>query len=385
MNPPGTPYSVRQPAQVQSGSVVVNPTETTTYRLTAGNLDRSAIYVTPPFGADFFFPQTKSVTISVVRGALAAPTVSSFTADLTSIPMGGSTTLRWTLVGATSASIDNGIGPVVPSSGYLIVRPGQTTTYRLTAANSGGLVDATIRISVSGTIGGNGSSCGANFSNPANGTAFLQQVGSWQSRLDSNYMSFTLDRSTAFVLRFASDYRASAVVFRPDQWSAFKSGQAYSYINGFDNKIGTEYFTLGPGTYYLAYRNNSDEVNSFDVELDYRQYIGGLNADRYFVDSVLVEANGGGFYHPFTVEPCVRYLLDGGNSGDLTIDIIPEGEFDHWSTNAAFTYYTAYHSDGDKSQPGFTEIKLTPGSYYLVARNKARASKALTWAMERWR
>lgn len=75
------------------------------------------------------------------------PTISSFTAEPSSIQPGQSSTLRWTVTGADSITIDNGIG-TVQSSGQRQVYPNQTTTYTLRATGPGGAVDqsATVRV-----------------------------------------------------------------------------------------------------------------------------------------------------------------------------------------------------------------------------------------------
>ena len=61
----------------------------------------------------------------------AKPTV-KFSASPTVIVVGGSSTLTWTSTGATSASINQGIGSV-PVNGSRVVSPTATTTYTITA------------------------------------------------------------------------------------------------------------------------------------------------------------------------------------------------------------------------------------------------------------
>ncbi len=63
------------------------------------------------------------------------PTISSFTASPSGINPGGSSTLTWSVSGATSLSI-SGVGTVTGSS--TAVSPTSTTTYTLTATNSSG-------------------------------------------------------------------------------------------------------------------------------------------------------------------------------------------------------------------------------------------------------
>jgi hypothetical protein len=70
-------------------------------------------------------------------GADTLPLIASFTALPASIAPGGSATLRWVVTGATSLSIDQGIG-LVTGTNSAVVTPAQTTTYTLTAQNSAG-------------------------------------------------------------------------------------------------------------------------------------------------------------------------------------------------------------------------------------------------------
>jgi phospholipase C len=63
---------------------------------------------------------------------------------------GQSATLTWATTNATSATIDNGLGPVQPvSGGSITVQPSTTTTYTLTATGPGGTVTAQAIVTVS--------------------------------------------------------------------------------------------------------------------------------------------------------------------------------------------------------------------------------------------
>ncbi len=119
-----------------TGTYSVTPSTTTTYKLTATN---SAGSVTA----------TATVTVSST-GATSKPIINSFTATPLMISSGESSTLRWSVTGATSVTIQ-GIGPVEESSGERLVRPTTTTTYKLTAINSAGSVDETAKVRVGET------------------------------------------------------------------------------------------------------------------------------------------------------------------------------------------------------------------------------------------
>ena len=81
-----------------------------------------------------------------------APSVSSFTATPSAVSSGQSATLAWSVNGATSVSIDNGIG-AVSGNGSSTVSLNRTTTFTLTASNSWGTTTASVTVSVSGGRG----------------------------------------------------------------------------------------------------------------------------------------------------------------------------------------------------------------------------------------
>ena len=85
--------------------------------------------------------------------AVPLPTISSFTATPARITSDQGTTLAWTVTGAQTISIDQGVGVVTGSSRS--VNPGSTKTYTLTATNSaGGTATATASVTVTAGVGG---------------------------------------------------------------------------------------------------------------------------------------------------------------------------------------------------------------------------------------
>jgi hypothetical protein len=114
------------------GSIQESPAGTKTYTLTAGNAVGSV---------------TQTVTVTVEDNP-SLPTIQSFAATPATINAGGSADLSWTITGATSASINNGVGTVSPSGGKVQVSPAGTTGYTLTATNSTGSVSRTVTVSV---------------------------------------------------------------------------------------------------------------------------------------------------------------------------------------------------------------------------------------------
>jgi hypothetical protein len=111
----------------RTGSVVVHPTETTTYTLTASG----------PIGT-----VTKQIKITVVP-----PPTATFSVAPTSISAGESATLSWTTTDAADISIDNGVGSVA-ASGAISVLPTATTTYTLTANGVGGSMTKQVTLTV---------------------------------------------------------------------------------------------------------------------------------------------------------------------------------------------------------------------------------------------
>lgn len=86
-------------------------------------------------------------------GGNSAPTITSFTASPSTITAGQSSTLTWNVSGATSLTLDNGIGSVAGSNSSTVA-PGSTTTYTLTATNSTGSVTAKATVTVQAQSGG---------------------------------------------------------------------------------------------------------------------------------------------------------------------------------------------------------------------------------------
>ena len=118
---------------ISSGTKEVSPTATTTYTLSARNN-----------------VGTVTATAKITVGSTNLPVIDSFYANPLSINSGGSSTLAWTVTGADSVSIDQGIGTV--SSTSTTVYPTNTTpytyTYTLTAVNSYDTVSQSVPITI---------------------------------------------------------------------------------------------------------------------------------------------------------------------------------------------------------------------------------------------
>jgi peptidoglycan/xylan/chitin deacetylase (PgdA/CDA1 family) len=115
-----------------SGSASVSPTATTTYTGTFAGAGGTT---------------TCAAIVDVIVPQAPPPTISSFTANPQTIPTGNSSTLSWSVNGATSLTIDQGIGTVLGTSSE-VVSPTATTTYTLTASNANGTTTATAVVAV---------------------------------------------------------------------------------------------------------------------------------------------------------------------------------------------------------------------------------------------
>ncbi|HJW09428.1 MAG TPA: hypothetical protein VJ483_07305, partial [Holophagaceae bacterium] len=113
----------------------VSPAATTTYTLTATNAAGSA---------------TATATVTV---AAPKPLIASFTAAPATIASGASSNLSWSVSGATSLSLDHGVGDVTGKT-TVAVSPTTTTAYTLTATNGGGSSTAGLTVTVTVTSSG---------------------------------------------------------------------------------------------------------------------------------------------------------------------------------------------------------------------------------------
>jgi peptidoglycan-associated lipoprotein len=85
------------------------------------------------------------------KAPVAKPIIRFFTAEPTSIERGQASSLKWEIVGAESASINQGIGSVGTGAniaGNRSVFPSSTTSYTLTARNAGGESSESVTVNV---------------------------------------------------------------------------------------------------------------------------------------------------------------------------------------------------------------------------------------------
>lgn len=198
------------------------------------------------------------------------------------------------------------------------------------------------------------------------------------------YQQFTVSATTTFVFRLATSYKVQAGIFLPSQLTNFTNMQAFTAYGLFDNQYGTQNVTLTPGTYYLGVRNTSSGANKWSWELDYSSEFPASDRvsfnDIYFQESQS-HPNGGKFWQAFTIQTGFRYFLDGCNV-NADIYIIPDNQISNFQSGSTFQYYTDYYMSSGGG-PGFWEINLPPGNYYLAG--KTQPASAWTYRTERWR
>jgi hypothetical protein len=129
-----------------AGSTVIYPGSTTSYRITATNASGSnSAIVTVEVGVSSIVststPQQPATT------GIQPPLVYNFWAEPSTLSRGGSSKLSWNVLGAYSIRIDPTVG-IVKTTGSVNVTPASSTTYTLTATNSGGNVRASEEVHV---------------------------------------------------------------------------------------------------------------------------------------------------------------------------------------------------------------------------------------------
>jgi hypothetical protein len=209
-------------------------------------------------------------------------------------------------------------------------------------------------------------------------SATLSPSGSGKAQAQT----FTISKTTTFVLRFASDFNAEAAVMTGASAQSFVNDGSYTFFGrNFVNAFGTATITLGPGSYAVGMRNRSTASNRSRLELDYALSVPGWSYyDSPYSRAETIAANSLA-WRGFSIQSGVRYFIDGCNSG-LDTYIIPENQLANFQNHQAFQYY--YGGDDDSAFPGLWELKLNPGTYYLVFRNRNNTGKTVTYILDRY-
>ncbi len=118
-------------------SLDVPLTQTTTFELVARGLDNSVPVA------------QKSLKVEVVDVSSSIASINSFKVTKSPIEQGEKTTLSWSISGAVSLKVDNGVEATFAPQGKITVTPTQTTTYTLTAYdNKGNMTTKTVTVRV---------------------------------------------------------------------------------------------------------------------------------------------------------------------------------------------------------------------------------------------
>jgi hypothetical protein len=108
----------------------------------------SCFYITPNNPSSNQGAQNGNTSQPPQVAQVSPPVINSFSSSPGSIEEGQSSTLNWSVTGATSVNIDQGIGNVA-LNGSRVVSPPASTIYTLLASNDGGSMTATAQVSVS--------------------------------------------------------------------------------------------------------------------------------------------------------------------------------------------------------------------------------------------
>ncbi|MDE3245445.1 MAG: hypothetical protein KGN80_05105, partial [Acidobacteriota bacterium] len=208
---------------VTGASQVVSPTATTTYTLTATNAVGSA---------------TATTTITV-NAAPQPPTISSFIATPSTITSGQSTTLSWNVSGATSLSIDNGLGAVTGTSHS--VSPSVTTTYKLTATNAVGSVSATATVTVEPPPGSGCGTLDLGINSNLHGYRAFPGSSAW----NQDVSTAPVDPDSAAIIAFIGATSGLKADFGSGLWQGSSIGIPYGVVSGSQAKVAINYQAYG--------------------------------------------------------------------------------------------------------------------------------------------
>jgi len=135
-----TTASVLLGSQPINAAGVVVSTSTVSNGFTWWNIDYDT-------GVDGWSIEASLTSSTLPLPTPSAPTISSFFANPSDVSAGSFTTLSWAVSGATTLSIDQGVGSMTGLTSKAVA-PSQTTVYTLTASNSTGATIATTTITV---------------------------------------------------------------------------------------------------------------------------------------------------------------------------------------------------------------------------------------------
>jgi hypothetical protein len=220
----------------------------------------------------------------------------------------------------------------------------------------------------------------------AENTYLVERGGTFKGLGSSVYNAFTVSKPTTYLFRYVSDSTTQAAIIPVNQLQSFIKNKSFTYLEVFDKNYGTKFVTLNPGKYYVAARSLVKTSNSYYYEVDYMmtpEMVPGYHfqANPLFKTNI-IKSKVGSLYQSFSIIKGSRYFLDGCNTG-LQTYIIPSSQLSNFKANRTFTYYHAYSSNTGTS-PGYWEIKLPPGTYYLAFKNKTPLDRKVTYSLVQW-
>jgi hypothetical protein len=251
--------------------------------------------------------------------------------------------------------------------GTLTITAGECSTIELTA---GGGSNGGVNITPTTTTPSNFFVANQDYTVSSQGSYWTEQI--------------TISATSSFIFRFASQYQAQAAIITPDQLANFTNHLSFTGFAIFDNQFGTNYVTLSPGSYYVAVRNTSNGANKWSVELDYAVSLPPSD-HASFVDNYITGVkswnSSSRYWHAFTIQTGYRYFMDGCNVNS-DVHLITADQLTAFQNGGTYQYLSNYYDVGGAA-PGFWELHLNPGDYYLISYNTQPAS--LTYVLERWR
>ncbi len=208
---------------VTGTSKAMSPIATTTYKLTATNAAGSV-------------SATAMVTVNPVP---QPPSIASFIATPSTITVGQSSTLSWAVTGATSLSIDNGVGTVTGTS--KVVAPAATTTYKLTATNTVGSVTATATVTVNPQ---STTSCGTldlGINSNLHGYRAFPDTSAWNQDVSAS----PVDPNSTAIINFIGASSGLKADFGSGLWQGSSIGIPYGVVSGTQAKVAINYQAYG--------------------------------------------------------------------------------------------------------------------------------------------
>ena len=258
-----------------------------------------------------------------VTGKVPLPVINSFTCDPISITEGSSSTLNWSVLGAVSLSIGQGVGTVTGTS--FVVTPVSTTTYTLTATNSGGSVTATTTVSV---------------------TAIPYPIIEMPQDQFGGYGPFPYAGGSKTLIYRC--YNVTSLIF---ETYALEHGSLSSLISSENIAFNSQYgygfqkvVTVGshlPPFHYIVYR-----LRGFNSELpgqeSFRDTTIGCTSVQSFSASPVIWTDGGNVTLTIVADTGQSYHIAAFNGYNNIIETINVGELRTFIKNPAAQWYRLY-------------------------------------------